>query len=84
MVEESLRYESPAQGLFRTVTRDAELGGVRLPAGARLMVHFGSANREDLFDDADSFDITRDIATKHSPSARGSTPASVHRWPGWS
>ena len=80
MVEESLRYESPAQGLFRTVTRDAELGGVRLPAGARLMVHFGSANRVD----ETATELTQDIATKHSPSARGSTPASVHRWPGWS
>ena len=71
MVEESLRYESPAQGLFRTVTLETELGGVRLPAGARLMVHFGSANRDDLFDDAGAFDITRDIATKHVAFGKG-------------
>jgi cytochrome P450 len=60
MVEEILRYESPAQGLFRTVTRETELEGVRLPAGARLMVHFGSANRDDVFENAETFDVTRD------------------------
>jgi cytochrome P450 len=46
-IEEMLRLESPAQGLFRRTTRDVELGGVRLPEGARLMVHFGSANRDE-------------------------------------
>ena len=46
-VEEILRLESPAQGLFRTTTTDVEIGGVTLPAGARVMVHYGSANRDD-------------------------------------
>ena len=47
VVEEVLRYESPAQGLFRTATRDIELGGTVIPKGARVMVHFGSANRDE-------------------------------------
>lgn len=60
-IEEILRLESPAQGLFRQTTRDVELGGVRLPAGARLMVHFGSANRDEtVFEDPDRFDPSRD------------------------
>jgi cytochrome P450 len=60
-VEEILRLESPAQGLFRETTRDVELGEVLLPAGARLMVHFGSANRdEDVFADPDRYDPSRD------------------------
>lgn len=60
-IEEILRLESPAQGLFRETTRDVELGGVLLPAGSRLMVHFGAANRDDdVFDDADRFDPSRD------------------------
>ncbi|HXG77101.1 MAG TPA: cytochrome P450, partial [Gaiellaceae bacterium] len=60
-IEEILRLESPAQGLFRETTREVELGGVRLPAGARLMVHFGSANRDDaVFADPDRFDPSRD------------------------
>jgi cytochrome P450 len=60
VVEEVLRLESPAQGLFRTATRDVELGGVTLPAGARVMAHFGSANRDDaVFGDPDRFDPAR-------------------------
>ena len=30
-IEEILRLESPAQGLFRMTTREVELGGVTLP-----------------------------------------------------
>jgi cytochrome P450 len=47
MVEEILRFESPVQGLFRTVTRETELGGRRLCPGDRVMVHWGSANRDE-------------------------------------
>ncbi len=47
LVDELLRLESPAQGLFRTVTRDVELNGASIPAGAKVMVHFGSANRDE-------------------------------------
>ncbi|AYC35809.1 cytochrome P450 (plasmid) [Streptomyces sp. C1-1] len=45
-VKESLRLESPVQGLFRTATRDTELGGTPIPAGARLLVSFGAGNRD--------------------------------------
>jgi cytochrome P450 len=45
-IEEILRLESPAQGLFRVTTREVELGGAALPAGARVMAHFASANRD--------------------------------------
>ncbi len=47
MVEETLRFESPVQGLFRTVTKETELGGRRLRPGDRVMVHWGSANRDE-------------------------------------
>lgn len=46
-VNESLRYESPVQpGFFRVTTSDTEVAGVQLPKGARVMVGFGSANRD--------------------------------------
>lgn len=58
MVEEILRYESPVQGLFRTVTKETELGGQQLRAGDRVMVHWGSANRDEcVITDPDRFDI---------------------------
>ena len=60
-VEEILRLESPAQGLFRTTAREVELGGARLPAGARVMVHYGSANRDPAaFVAPDAYDPARE------------------------
>jgi cytochrome P450 len=72
LVEEILRLESPAQGLFRTVTRDVELGGVTLHAGAKLMVHFGSANRDErAFAGADRLDPDRPELARHVAFGKG-------------
>jgi len=46
-IEELLRYQSPVQGLARTVTRDTVLGGQQLCAGDKLWVLWASANRDD-------------------------------------
>jgi cytochrome P450 len=71
-VEEILRYESPAQGLFRKTTREVELGGATIPAGARLMVHYGSANRDDgEFERPDAFDVRRTDAARHVAFGKG-------------
>jgi cytochrome P450 len=71
-VEEALRLESPAQGLFRTATREATVGGVRIPQGARLMVHYGSANRDDAaFERAGAMDVGREHALRHVAFGRG-------------
>lgn len=47
VVEESLRLSSPNQGMSRVATCDTTLAGVEIPAGARLIVMFASANRDD-------------------------------------
>ena len=61
LVEESLRVGSPNQGLFRTVTRDTELGGTSIPAGSTVWVIFASANRDErVFADPEVFDASRD------------------------
>lgn len=71
-IEEILRLESPAQGLFRETTRDVELGGVRLPRGARLMVHFGSANRDERqFAEPDRYRPRRTDGGKHVAFGKG-------------
>jgi cytochrome P450 len=71
-VEEILRLESPAQGLFRTTTREVELGGARLPAGARVMVHYGSANRDEReFTEADAYDPQRGNLQRHLAFGKG-------------
>lgn len=65
-VEESLRLESPTQGLFRIANHDTELGGYNVPKGAKIYLSYGSANRDDKqFPNADKLDITRRNVTKH-------------------
>ncbi|KWT63395.1 hypothetical protein ADL21_02990 [Streptomyces albus subsp. albus] len=72
MVDEILRFESPVQGLFRTVTTDTELGGVRLRRGERVMVHWGAANRDErAICDPDRFDIERRTSRHNLAFGRG-------------
>ena len=71
-IEEILRLESPAQGLFRRTTRAVELGGVELPAGARVMAHFGSANRDRcVFAEPDDLDPAREHLSRHLAFGKG-------------
>ena len=66
IVEETLRLSTPTQGMWRVATRDVELAGVHIPKGARVVVVFCSANRdEDVFDDPDAFDPDRARLNEH-------------------
>jgi cytochrome P450 len=59
-VEELLRFTSPTQYMARTATRDVELHGSCLPAGAKVVLLLGSGNRDPReFERPDEFDITR-------------------------
>jgi cytochrome P450 len=60
-VDEALRVESPFQKFHRTVAVDTELGGVKIPAGAKVLVFIGAANRDPRKwgDNADEFDLDR-------------------------
>jgi len=59
-INETLRLESPVQQFTRTVTADHALSGVDLAAGSRVMLLYGSANRDERkYPDADRFDIAR-------------------------
>lgn len=46
-VEEVLRLESPAQGIFRVVTQDVEIHGLTLPRGSVLHLRVAAANRDE-------------------------------------
>jgi cytochrome P450 len=60
VVEQSLRLYAPVTGLSRTVACDTSLGGQELRAGDRLLLLFGSANRDEtVFEDADDFHLDR-------------------------
>ena len=72
LVEELLRLESPAQGLFRTVRREVGLGSATIPAGAKVMVHFGSANRDEgVFACPADLDGGRDGLSRHLAFGKG-------------
>jgi cytochrome P450 len=59
-VEETLRYDAAVQGFTRVATADAEVAGVSVPEGSRLLVLFGSANRDaELFPAGDTFLVDR-------------------------
>ncbi|MFP6817500.1 MAG: cytochrome P450 [Pseudomonadales bacterium] len=59
-VEEALRLQAPVQGLPRVVTRDTELGGVQLKAGASIMIRYGAGNRDERqFENPDELDLHR-------------------------
>jgi len=59
-VVESVRLSSPIRGFTRRVSREAEVGGVRLPAGARVVVLFGAANMDERrFPDPGRFELER-------------------------
>jgi len=60
-IEEMLRFASPVSHFKRTVMHDTEIRGQKLRAGERVVVFYGSANRdEEIFDRPDEFDIARD------------------------
>lgn len=59
-IEEFLRFDSPLQYFERTATSDVEISGVTVKTGQKIVSLLGSANRdENVFANADSFDITR-------------------------
>ena len=64
--EEVVRYEAPVQTFFRTTTREVEVGGTAIPAGDKVLLFLGAANRDprQWGEDAHRFDVTRK-ATGH-------------------
>lgn len=60
-VDEGMRWDSAAQGFVRSPTQDVELHGKVIPRAAQVLLHIGSANRDEReFENADTFDIQRD------------------------
>lgn len=60
-VEEFVRWASPVMTFRRTATRDAEVGGQPVAEGEKVVLFYGSANRDETaFDEPGRFDVTRD------------------------
>ncbi|HTF50992.1 MAG TPA: cytochrome P450 [Pseudonocardia sp.] len=59
-VEELLRFQSPVTYMRRTAVADAELGGVRIAAGDKVVPYYGAANRDPaVFDRPDELLLDR-------------------------
>ena len=60
-VDEFLRLTSPVQALARTATRDVTIGDTTVPAGRRVLLVYGSGNRDErqYGPDASELDVER-------------------------
>ncbi len=60
-VEEIVRYASPVVWMRRTLTRDYVLSGHEFHQGDKVIMFYGSANRDEaVFSDPDTFNVLRD------------------------
>ena len=58
--EEVLRWATPVLHMRRTAARDCELAGTAIAAGDKVVMWYGSANRDEAaFDDSFRFDVAR-------------------------
>lgn len=65
-VEELLRFAPPVRGLAKMTTCEVELGGLKLPAGAHLLVLYASGNDDEQhFECPRQFDLNRSNLGRH-------------------
>lgn len=72
-VEESLRHDSPAQFMVRSVIDDVAVGGCRMEAGKKVYLSIQSANHDETAwgSDAHKYRADRPHATGHLAFGRG-------------
>lgn len=64
-VQECIRYQTPLAHMRRTCTEDTEQFGQKIKKGDKVVLWYLSANRdEEVFDNPDKLDITRDNARR--------------------
>jgi cytochrome P450 len=73
-VMETVRLSSPIRGFTRTLARDHEVGGHRIPRGRRIAILFGAANLDETqFPEPQRFRLDRETAAHlgwgHGPHA---------------
>ncbi|WP_329792545.1 cytochrome P450 [Lentzea sp. DG1S-22] len=71
-VEEGLRFDPSLHTWRKITTREVDIGGVTVPAGAKLLLLIGSANHDPArFPDPDQFDVHRSNSQQHLTFGRG-------------
>jgi cytochrome P450/ferredoxin-NADP reductase len=72
-VEECLRHSGPIAAWRRMATADTEIGGVKIPKGAKLLIATASANHDERqFENPDELDLYRNNSTDHLTFGYGS------------
>jgi cytochrome P450 len=70
-INEVIRYESPLRAFARQTRAVTDIAGMAMPAGARVLVLYASANRDEReWNQPETFDITRD-AGRHIGFGQG-------------
>ena len=65
-INEAIRIRSPIQNFSRYVAKDVDVEGVTLPAGSRVIVSYGSANRDERkWGNPTEFDVQRQASNEH-------------------
>jgi|TARA_B110000483_G_scaffold242295_1_gene327622 cytochrome P450 len=65
-INEVVRIESPVTAFSRMTTRDFEMEGHTIPEGSRVIVLYGSANRDERhWGNPETFDIQRSNVAEH-------------------
>ena len=60
-ITESLRYDPPLLGLFKTTSKEVNINGNIIPKKTKVMMHYGAANRDPkVFNNPNILDINRD------------------------
>jgi cytochrome P450 len=71
-MEESLRFDPPAIGMFRETTEACPVGGETIPAQARVLYSTFSANRDpSVYSDPDTFRLDRRPSQTPTPLSFG-------------
>jgi cytochrome P450 len=71
-IEETLRFDTSVPVWRRVTSRPVTLGGVQLPAGARLFLWLAAAGRDPaVFDVPGQFDLSRPNADQHVAFGKG-------------
>ena len=61
-ISECVRLESPIRGFTRKLSADVDIGDARLPQGARVLLLYASANRDERrWDQPEVFDVRRRV-----------------------
>lgn len=72
LIDETIRFAPSTQYVRRTTTRAVSVAGVDVPAGAKVLILFGAANRDpDVFTQPDLFDPSRANSQRALGFSRG-------------